>query len=371
MREQGVAYKYFPITIVIAWQGMATARLIVNRVLAIFGFDGSFFFDLTSVFIYAALFASFVFGYYLIMHRTRVSNKQLAKKSVPLLRPIALLSMLIYVVTTVNGVVVPTAISSLIVSIHLFACIHTYYHTGLSKTLYILLLPAFLVPFLTGSKSGLLQLTVTAFLIARPQHLGKSAIYLISISLISIPLAVAFRTEMEGGDFLISLSGFLSVLNRFHGTELTLAVLTEQVNLDSLRSDHREYALLSGIPNGLGIKPEHPGTALSQLFGYSNSFFVALGTFGGSLLLMPVEFSYFVIFLMGALLAILRRRVFMSRTTLEKAVFMYLFIEAFYITLEGSYFLIGLFISKALTLLFVISLLLAIKRAVPARSTVS
>lgn len=371
MREQGAAYKYFPLLLVVAWQGMAISRLMVNRTLELFGFSGSFFFDLTSVLIYVGLFSSFAFGYHFIMHRTRVRNKQLTKKSVPLLKSIAFLSMLIYVVATLKGVKIPTAISSLIVSIHLFACIHTYYYTGLKKSLYILLLPAFLVPFLTGSKSGLLQLTFTALLIAKPQHIGKPAVCIIAISLITIPLAVAFRTELEGGDFSISLSGFMSVLNRFHGTELTLAVLTEQINLSHLRSEHREYALLSGIPNGLGVKPEHPGTALSQLFGYSNSFFVALGTVGGTLLLMPVEFSYFALFLTGSLLAILRRWAFMSSTTLGKTVFMYLFIEVFYISLEGSYFLIGLVISKALILLFVISLLLAIKRAIPARSTMS
>lgn len=363
MKTGNMLYRYFPLAIIGLWQFMAFLRMLLNSLLELFGLDATFAFEFVPFLGYCLLAASFVGGFHLQMRRGLIVDELLTPVRVPLLRTIAFTAMCAYLVTALNGALVPTALSSLIVAFHLFACIHAYYTSGLKKSFYLLLAPALLVPFLTGSKSGLLQVAITALLVVNLRHFRDAATKLIALSVLTIPLGVGIRTAMEGGDFSVSLTGFLAVLNRFHGAELTLGILADKVNIDPLRIPHLEYAALSGLPTFLDIKPVHPGTALSLLFGYPNEFFVALGTFGGALLLAPFGLAFVLLFAAGILLGMLRRRALAARSTLRKAVLFYLFIEIFYVVLEGSYFLTGLFVTKVLTIFLVVSLLLAMKPA--------
>ncbi len=363
MKTGNQLYRFLPLAIIGLWQFMAFLRMLLNTLIELFGLDATFAFEFLPFIGYCILAASFVGGFHIQMRRRPIVEERLVSVSVPLLRTIAFTAMCVYLVAAVTGALVPTALSSLIVSFHLFACIHAYYTSGLKKSFYLLLAPALLVPFLTGSKSGLLQVAITVLLVANVRHVRSSATKLIALSALTIPLGVGIRTAMEGGDFSVSLTGFLAVLNRFHGAELTMAILADKVNIDPLRIPHLEYAFLSGLPTFLDIKPEHPGTALSLLFGYPNEFFVALGTFGGALLLAPFGLACILLFANGALLGWLRRRALVARSTFGKAVLFYLFIEVFNMTLEGSYFLASLIVTKVLTLLLVISLLLVAKHA--------
>lgn len=363
MKTGNRLYRYFPLAMIGLWQFMALLRMLLNSQIELFGLDASFTFAFIPFICYCVLAASFIGGFHMQIRRGLVVEERLVRVSVPLLVPISFTAICVYLVAAVNGVLIPTALSSIILSLHVFALIHTYFYRGLTPLFFLLLAPALPVPFLTGSKSGLLQLVITFLLFANSRHFRSSAIALTALAIMTVPLGVAFRTSLEGGDFSVSLSGFLAVLNRFHGAELTLGILSDQVNVDHLRAPHIEYLFLSGLPTFLDIKPVHPGTALSLLFGYPNEFFVALGSFGGALLFSPFWLACIFLFAVGALLGRLRRRALAARSTLRKAVLFYLSIEVFNLTLEGSYFLASLIVTKVLTLMLVLGMMLVVKYA--------
>jgi hypothetical protein len=350
--------RFFPIALIFGWQFAALLRLFVNHSLWLFGEDASYEVDLIGSLKYFLLCGSFTVGYFLNAPKVvaKYSGGNVVFVSNSLLTVLGLMGLCGYVVVSLIGYDVPTSIASLVVGVHLIATINEYYVSGFSKKTNLLIFPSLLVPFMTSSKSGVLQVVISVLMFCRLNHFRSGIKWGILLGLITVPVGVAFRTVKEGGEFSIALSGYLAALNRFHGLELAIAILSDQINIDHMKSGFLEYTWMSGLPTFLGLKPIHPGTGNSILFGYSSEFFVALGSFGGVLVLVNHTMGILILFLSGCLIGLLQQKMLLASTGFARVTFAFILIQFHGIVLEGSYFLLSLIVAKVVAVVFIASI---------------
>lgn len=350
-----------PFKIIILWQILSFFRLSISLLFNIYN-ETSVSYDVTTITYYLALLLLFTIGYF-FGKKLRVNQVNLyvfnSLKQLKILGALSLLILLSFQLSGLNN----TILYSILTSIIWYCIAYEYFNKNqLDLELWSKIIIFGIMPFLTGSKGGLLTIVLILIFLLKKDDLKKLRFNLIPISILLLPLSIGLRVLKEGGTFNISFISILDFFNRFHGVEKTLGIYDSTYNIDKFIPLVNDYILEAATPTFIYYqKMENPLNNLSLALGYSNEFNVALGTIGG-MSLISKNLNGLLLILSGLTLSYLYKLYKFQKSNSNKAFLFICFMDIFPIFMEGTYFLILMSFAKLLVIYLILQTLKVLAR---------
>lgn len=345
--------KYLPLFVIIIWQSISSLRLLVNYLYNIF-LDNTEVFDFSHLLIYTSLFILFIVSYW-FGTRLKPRNVELHvfnnTRQISSLGLVLLLILLLIQSIGVESSVIYSVLGSLI----WYSIALEYFSIGkLTKNIWLKIFGYSFIPFITGSKGGMITIILLLLFLLNQNDFKKLRSRFIPLTVLLLPLAIGIRSLKEGGTFNFSFFSILDFLNRFHGMEKTLGIISSTFHIDHIIKSTQLYIFEAAIPSFIyQTKMANPLDDISTSLGFSNEFNVALGTIGGSYLISK-NYQILIIIVAGFISAYLYRLYNAQKIPSNKAFFFIVFVDLFPIIMEGTYFLILMSIVKIIAILIIL-----------------